>query len=138
MSDGIELVLADHRRVDALFTTFADTGDATVIGEIVDALSAHDQAEHAALYPLVGQVLGDANLVERAAGEHSIIKQSIERLLTLEGPGLVAAVDGLRNVVEAHVQEEEQDILPALRAAATPGQLDLLAARLEQSKQRVG
>jgi len=138
MSDGIELVLADHRRVDALFTTFADTGDATVIGEIVDALSAHDQAEHAALYPLVGQVLGDANLVERAAGEHSIIKQSIERLLTLEGPGLVAAVDGLRNVVEAHVQEEEQEILPALRAAATPGQLDLLAARLEQSKQRVG
>ena len=138
MSDGIELLLADHRRVDALFAAFAETNDATVIGEILDALSAHDQAEHAALYPLVGDVLGDADLVERAAREHSVIKQSIEHLTALEGPALVAAVDGLHSFVAAHVQEEEQEILPALRSAATPGQLDQLAARIEQNKQRVG
>jgi hypothetical protein len=31
-----------------------------------------------------------------------------------------------------------ESVLPALRAAATPGQLDQLAARIEQNKQRVG
>ena len=54
MPNGIELILADHRRVEALFASFAETGEAAIIGQVVDALAAHDDAEHAALYPLAG------------------------------------------------------------------------------------
>jgi hemerythrin superfamily protein len=138
MPDGIELVLADHRRVAALFAEFAETNDATVVGEIVDALSAHDQAEHAALYPLVGRALGDTGTVEQAAHDHSVIKQTIETLVGLEGPALVAAVEELQGLVDAHVDVEERRLLPALRKAASEAQLDELAARIEHSKQRVG
>jgi|tagenome__1003787_1003787.scaffolds.fasta_scaffold19934362_2 hemerythrin superfamily protein len=138
MPDGIELVLADHRRVETLFAEFAETEDATVAGQIVDALTAHDQAEHSALYPLVGELLGDDAIVEQAALAHSAVKQAIEHLVGLEGAALVVAMQVLRETVDAHVQDEEEQILPALRDAASPGQLDGLAARIEQTKQRVG
>jgi len=138
MTTGIDLVLADHRRVEALFERFEAGLDATAVGEIVDALSAHDQAEHAALYPLVGEVLGDETLVERAAQAHSLVKQRIEELMGLEGPALAEAVISLQRAVVEHVQDEEKNILPALAKAADPGQLDGLAVRFQLAKQRVG
>lgn len=138
MPNGIDLILADHRRVDDLFTAFADTGDATLVGRIVDALSMHDQAEHSALYPLAGHVLQDPELIERSAAAHSGIKQLIDRITQLEGEPLTTAVTDLARVVRRHVEDEEQHLLPALADRCTPAQLDGLGARLEQTKQRVG
>lgn len=138
MSNGIDLILADHERVSMLFARFDETGDASVVGQIVDALVAHDQAEQAALYPLAGVVLGDADAIAEYDREHSVIKKAIEHLEGLEGPPLVEAVGFLRVLVEEHVAGEEGDLLPALTKAATIAQLDGLGARLLQTKQRVG
>jgi hemerythrin superfamily protein len=138
MPNGIDLILGDHRRVEELFTSFADTGEASYVGQIVDALAAHDQAEHAALYPLAGHVLRDTELIERAALAHSLVKTIIDRLLALEGAPLLDAVGELSEAVRLHVQDEEQNLLPALQEACSPAQLDGLGARIEQSKQRVG
>lgn len=138
MSNGIDLILADHERVNRLFADFENSGDASVIGQIVDALTAHDEAEQAALYPLAGDLLGDADAIAQYGRAHSGIKKAIEHLEGLEGPPLVEAVTVLQNFVEQHVAEEEDDLLPALRKAATAAQLDGLAARMLQNKQRVG
>ena len=138
MPNGIDLIIADHERVDALFTAFAETGEPALVGRIVDALSAHDDAEHSALYPLAGHVLGDTDLIERSAAAHAEVKKLIDRLRSLEGEPLVAAVADLADVVRRHVQDEEQHLLPALASACSPAQLDGLGARLEQTKQRVG
>ena len=73
MPNGIDLLLADHRLDDGLYREFARTGDATIIGQIVGQLTAHDEAEHSALYPLIGKVLGDAAAIERAAAAHSAV-----------------------------------------------------------------
>ena len=138
MMNGIDLILADHRRVEALFAEFESTGDGAVVGQIVDSLSAHDQAEHAALYPLAGELIGDEAMLDHCLRAHSTVKKMIERLTTFEGPTLTVAVTALRDAVAEHVTEEESELLPALAKAATPGQLDGLAARIEQNKQRVG
>jgi len=138
MSDGIDLILADHERVNALFARFAETADASVIGEIMDALTAHDEAEHSALYPLAGHVLGSVALIERSAAAHSAIKKQFDHIRHLEGPALVEAVGVLQRIVTKHVADEEKNLLPALRTKATTAQLDGLAARIEQTKQRVG
>lgn len=138
MPNGIDLLLADHELVDGLFAEFARTGDATIIGQIVGHLAAHDDAEHAALYPLLGEVLGDAKAIERAAAAHSAVKKQIDLLKFLEGPALTLAVDELRTLVEEHVADEEQRLLPKLAKAATAAQLDWLGAHIEQTKQRVG
>jgi hemerythrin superfamily protein len=138
MPNGIDLILADHRRVEALFEEFAQSGSATLVGQIADALQAHDDAEQAALYPLAGHVLDDAEAIRRWAAAHSAVKQQIDLLMGLEGQPLVDAVDGLRLLVEEHVKDEEQDLLPALSEKATASQLDGLGARILQAKQRGG
>jgi hemerythrin superfamily protein len=138
MPSGIDLILADHRRVEALFASFAESRDGTIVGEVVDVLSAHDDAEHAALYPLAGHVLGDAALIERAAQAHSAVKKQIDHLKTQEGAPLVEALETLRLLVQQHVEDEEKNLLPALSDQATPQQLDGLGARILQAKQRGG
>jgi len=136
--NGIELILEDHERVNILFDRFEDTGDATLIGQIIDALTAHDQAEQAALYPLAGALLGDLPSIERYSRAHSMVKKLIEHMWALEGDALAAEVGILRAAVTEHVAEEENELLPALAEAATEEQLEGLAARMEQLKQRVG
>ena len=138
MPNGIDLILADHRMVDALFSSFASTSDGTLIGQIVDALTAHDAAEQAALYPVAAEVLADGPLLVRSAEAHSAVKRQIAHLVDLEGPPLVDAVARLQELVEAHVADEEKHLLPALAEAATAQQLDSLGARILQAKQRGG
>jgi hemerythrin superfamily protein len=138
MPNGIDLILEDHRVVDALFLELSETGDATIIGQIVGHLIAHDDAEHAALYPLVGEVLGDAAAIEQAALAHSLVKKQIDVVRSLEGDALSAAVQVLEELVGEHVAAEEENLLPRLAEAATPQQLEWLAAHIEQTKQRVG
>jgi hemerythrin superfamily protein len=138
MTTGIDLILMDHERVNELFASFDETGDATYVGQILDSLVAHDDAEQAALYPLAGHVLGDVSMIARAAAAHSLVKQQMDLIRSLEGPPLTAAVKQLQQLVSAHVKDEETKLLPALAEKATAAQLDGLAARMEQAKQRVG
>jgi len=138
MTTGIDLILMDHERVNELFASFDETGDATYVGQILDSLVAHDDAEQAALYPLAGHVLGDVSMIARAAAAHSLVKQQMDLIRSLEGPPLTIAVKQLQQLVTAHVKEEETKLLPALAEKATAAQLEGLAARMEQAKQRVG
>lgn len=138
MITGIDLILADHERVNQLFLEFSETADASCVGQILDALTAHDDAEQAALYPLAGAVLADTSLLARSATAHSMIKLQMDQIRSLEGAPLVDAVHQLQTIVSEHVDEEENKLLPALAAKATPAQLEGLAARIEQVKQRVG
>lgn len=138
MPTGTDLIRADHARVSALFDEFAETGDTGLVGQITDALSAHDQAEHAALYPLAAATLGDVELLREYEVAHTLVKRQIDDLRAKEGTALLEAVETLRALVTDHVVDEEQNLLPALEAQATPEQLQGLAARIEQNKQRVG
>jgi hemerythrin superfamily protein len=138
MPNGIDLVLADHRKVEALFAQFKETAFGSYAGMIFDALAAHDDAENGALYPLALGLLGDADLLDRAETAHSTVKKIIDQAKFLEGVPLLAAMAMLEDAVATHVKDEETNLLPKLRAAATTAQLEGLAARWEQIKQRVG
>jgi hemerythrin superfamily protein len=138
MPDGIDLILTDHRWVDELFANVAASGDPTVVGQILDALAAHDDAEHAALYPLADTLLRDPAMLERFAAAHSAVQQEIDRIKHTEGAALLAGITQLKKLVDAHVRDEETKLLPKIRDAATPQQLEELGARILTSKQRVG
>lgn len=138
MPNGIDLILADHQRVRELFSQFAETADGSLIGRTIAALEAHDQAEHGALYPLAGHVLGDPDMIERFAAAHSAVKKQIDVVCALEGPPLADAYLVLERLVLAHAEDEESTLLPALAGRATVQQLDGLGARILQIIQRVG
>jgi hemerythrin superfamily protein len=138
VTTGIDLILADHRRVEACFAAFSSTGDTTAVGQIFDMLTAHDDAEQSALYPLMEAVGVPAAARRDALLAHTRVKALMEHARQQEGAPLVAAVTALQQAVQRHVQQEERSLLPALADRATPAQLDGLAARIRQVKQRVG
>ena len=138
MPNGIDLILADHQAVNELFTQFDADQSGGTLGLIIAALKAHDDAEQAALYPMLGTLLGDMTLIERAEAAHSMVKKQIDNMKYLEGPPLTAAAQVLRQLVSDHVNDEETNLLPALAQVATPQQLDALGARFFQGKQRSG
>lgn len=138
MPNGIDLLLEDHRYVDGLFADFESTLDPTIVGQICDALTAHDDAEHAALYPMTGELLGDEAMVTAMSAAHSDVKKQMEHLRALEGAPLLAGVRELRDLVKAHVADEERKLFPKLTKVATEEQLDLLGSRILACKQRVG
>ena len=136
MPNGIDLILADH----SWSTTCSPRStprDGAIIGLVDRALTAHDEAEQAALYPLAGQLLGDADMIERSA-PRTRMSRSRSTSSALEGPPLIAAFEQLRRLVTEHVADEEKNLLPALAEAATPQQLEGLGARIMQAKQRGG
>ena len=138
MPNGIDLILADHQVVTSLFEAFESTGEAVYIGQIIDQLAAHDDAEQQALYPLAAIVLEDADLLDRSLDAHRALKVQIDHLLAQEGEPFVEEASVLRALVDDHVAVEEKRLLPALREAATDRQLDELGGRILQAKQRVG
>jgi hypothetical protein len=135
---GIDLILLEHRRVEELFTAFEQTTDPSAAGLIFDALEAHDDVEQGAVYPLTLGVLADAQMLDDALLAHSRVKLLIDHARQQEGAPLLAAMVDLRRAVAAHVEVEETTLLPALAQRASSEELDGLAARIRQIKQRVG
>lgn len=137
MPNGIDLLVADHELVNQLFQEFEADPNGVAVGRIADALKAHDEAEQAALYPMLARGAGD-RLVARALSEHSAVKRQLDLVLGLEGPPLADAVRALRALVTAHVEYEEGTLFPELTRSASPAELEALGARLLQAKQRGG
>jgi hypothetical protein len=138
MTNGIDIVLLEHRRVEDLFAAFREAPNGLAAGSIFDALAAHDDGEQAALYPLLQALAVAPDVVARSLAAHSLVKRLIDYAKAQEGPPLIDAVAALEDAVTRHVRDEEQNLLPALQAAATDQQLQGLAARWHQVQQRVG
>ena len=139
MPNGIDLILADHRTVDDLFAEFDTSGEATVIGQVIDALKAHDDAEQAALYPLAAELPGRCEAA-RAQRVGPLGGQAADR--PPEGPGGPTADRGVCGSCERSWRStsptRRSTSFPPCSRAASEQQLDELGARILQAKQRGG
>jgi iron-sulfur cluster repair protein YtfE (RIC family) len=116
--DGFRLLQQDHREVERLFAEYETSGDPMVVREICFQLVLHTEAEEAVLYPAVRSLVTDgAELASRAEFEHQQVKDDVARLYDAAPADVAAIVHHLRSMVEAHVSEEERELLPLLADA---------------------
>ncbi|MET0496726.1 MAG: hemerythrin domain-containing protein [Steroidobacteraceae bacterium] len=139
--DAIELLKADHRRVENLFADFeaaeVDSRDA-IAQSICQELTIHAQIEEEILYPEAKVVLeeDDEDLVNEAQIEHASAKDLIAQIesMTTDDEMFNATVKVLSEYIKHHVKEEEEELFPMLEES----DLDLeemggeLAARREE------
>jgi iron-sulfur cluster repair protein YtfE (RIC family) len=126
--DALGLLIEDHERVRQLFEQFDDADrpqKRALAHQICQELKIHAQIEEEIFYPATRQALDDEDLVDEAVEEHAEAKQLIARL---EAAGadeaeVEATVLELREAIEHHVDEEEGEMFPQVRAAG----VDLLA-----------
>ena len=154
--NAIELLKADHARVQALFRQYEAAENRTqqqraLAEQIFTELEVHASLEEELFYPIVRAQLGtvaveeepadaadadeDVDLVAEALEEHQEVKTLIATLRGLE-PGdaqFQAAFTELREGVEEHVGMEEDELMPAV-AAALGRELERLGQQLEARK----
>ena len=127
--DAIGLLEADHREVEDYFETYETlTDDAekkALADKICLALKVHAQIEEEFFYPPAREKTGDGDLIDEAIVEHMGAKTLIAQIEAgLPGQPLYdAKVKVLGEQVRHHVEEEESELFPEVRAT----NLDLVA-----------
>jgi hemerythrin-like domain-containing protein len=139
--DAIRLLKEDHRTVMRLFRDFEGREGSVRKGEIgthiLDELEVHSQVEEEIFYPAV-DARGDERqreMVKEAIEEHRIVKDLVSELRgrSPEDDTYDAQFKVLRENVEHHVQEEENEMFEHVRSTMDDELADL-GARMQQRK----
>jgi hemerythrin superfamily protein len=139
--DAIELLTTDHAEVEQMFRQVeslpaGDARDQLVTG-IVRELSVHAVIEEQILYPAMRKALPDGDtLVQEAIDEHQQVKETLSAIERASGspaeqdPLLVQLMGNVRH----HVEEEETELFPKLRASIGQQELQDMGAELAKAK----
>ena len=125
--DAIELLLADHRNVEKLFKDYErlveDEGSynekEALAATICAELTVHTQVEEEIFYPAARDILDDEELVDEAVVEHASAKDLIAQLADMSPDDDLydAKIKVLSELIEHHVEEEEDEMFPKLKKA---------------------
>ena len=143
--DAIQLLMADHEEVGALFKQFQKAKDggsqkADIVQQICKALSVHAEIEEEIFYPAVRDALAEKDaedLLDEAEVEHASIKSLVAQLQDAgpEDELFDAKVKVLCEYVNHHVKEEEGEMFPKVKKTGLD--LEELGAELMERKQEL-
>lgn len=128
-----DLLEQQHRKVKALFKKLENgRGDAgALLQELADDLSAHMAIEHELFYPAVIGL--DEVMVNESFEEHALGEIALKRLLAADPAeqGFKAKVTAVRELIEHHVQEEEEELFPKVEKAVDDDRLKALGKEMK-------
>lgn len=139
-TDPFKLIKDDHRQVEKLFKELDGAKSAkakeNLFNQLYQDLSLHAEIEETFFYPLVEDNEETKSLTLEAYEEHSIVKTLLEEVQAEEaGSDMWAAkLKVLRENVEHHVMEEEEELLPEAEEVLTDEQMQYLADNIVNAK----
>jgi len=143
--DALTVLKADHDAVAAKFANFEKLGEralkakATVVADVIKALSIHAAIEEELFYPAVrARMTAQEGQVLEALEEHHVLKWTLSELdgMDPEHERFGAKFTVLMESVRHHVKEEERDLFPKVRKAFTRQELIDLGESLLKAKAR--
>lgn len=146
MPDAIRLLKQDHKRVRTLLEELDKTSDRAekkrqkLLGEIERELEVHSALEEEIFYPAfkhAARKKDDAALYYEAREEHHVVNDVVVPELDearATSPEFAGKAHLLKELVQHHVDEEEQQLFPRAERLFTKDQLADLGARMEQRK----
>ncbi|MEH0845177.1 hemerythrin domain-containing protein [Micromonospora sp. CPCC 205711] len=140
--DVVDVLVADHREVEAIFVELESRqGSAEHRRQLADVVIAelvrHSVAEEAYVYPTVRKALpGGEQLAEHETSEHADAERTMKELESLDPsePRFDELLAHLTSTIRHHVQDEEADLFPRLRAAVAREELVELAGKVRTAK----
>jgi hemerythrin superfamily protein len=141
--DAITLLRNDHQTVEALFRRFEKAGDRAyvekreLVDRIIEELSVHASIEEQIFYPVTRTLVPETeDIALESLEEHHIVKWVLSELDGLDPrhERFDAKVTVLIENVRHHVEEEQDDYFPKVRAALSRTQLAEIGLALEDAK----
>jgi len=139
--DAFELLKADHKKVNELFDQLeAATGKAklNVFNQIKTELELHTHIEEKIFYPALEKPEETHDLTLEAYEEHKMVKTLLTKLsgARTADDEWQAQAKVLRENVEHHVDEEENELFDKADDALSDEEIEALGQRMEAEKAR--
>jgi len=134
--NAIKLLKQQHREVEALFKQFEKAKSAgprqKAFDQIADKLAVHATIEEKHFYPSVKRQATEGILLE-SVEEHLAVKRVIADMLDLEVDDLTfeAKAKVLKDLVEHHVEEEEETLFPKVEKLLKADALAAIGEEME-------
>jgi hemerythrin-like domain-containing protein len=123
-----KLLEEQHRKVEATFEKLEKKqGDVLeLLTSLANDLAGHMAIEQTIFYPAVRQI--EPDLVDESYQEHAIAELALKRLLATkpDDPTFKAKVTALKELIEHHVDEEEEDLFPTVEKQLEDDELEQL------------
>ncbi len=140
MTDVIDTLVQDHRRVEQLFEQYRSGGGGAAentVQEIVRELSVHAALEEQIVYPVMRAAIeGGSDKADHSIDEHQQVKRLLADLEKLEtgSPDHDDRFEALVAAIQEHVSEEEDELFPQLRTALSEERLQQMGTLVEQAR----
>jgi hypothetical protein len=135
MSDLVALVERDHRDLEEQLAKLAATLDVAVARQLRVDLDRHLDAEASVVYRVVAAEFPNGALVAGEGEDDRAELRSLTRRIGGTAPErLPALVEELRAALELHVDTEETEVLPQVRAVLEPADFTALGPAFDRAK----
>lgn len=144
-TDAIVLLKADHTEVRKVFRDFQAAGEharkakADLVAKMIELLTVHTYIENEVMYPEVRRLLPDLeDDILESYEEHHVADVLCMELFAMpaDAERFDAKTAVLIENVSHHIEEEEGDWFPQVRAGLSRKQLQELGAKLLQAKEK--
>jgi hemerythrin superfamily protein len=141
MSSLRDLIRRDHQTIETLFAHVSGTGGAVererLFAQLQHELRLHSQAEERALYPELRQHVETRLAVDDVMQDHAEMLRLAKDIAMArkDHPDLAWKCRDLRQMVEQHLRDEEDALIPAAAAALRPERLTQMTRRFQAEKQ---
>ena len=140
--DAFNLLKTDHKTVAGIMDKIEDTTERAVKGreelftQLKTELDIHAEVEEKILYPVLEKAEETHDISLEAYEEHRIVKQLLTELAAepKDAEEWTAKFKVLKENVEHHVEEEEDEMFKKARKVLSQEEIDELGARLEEAK----
>lgn len=142
--DAFTLLKNDHAEVSALFAQTEATDEQNAAArqqlyqQFKQALDIHAHIEETILYPVLKAANETRDITIEAYEEHQEVKDLLAQLADTpaDSEDWTDTFAELKDAVEHHVDEEENEMFVQARDVLSPQQIDELGTRMEQEKQQ--
>jgi len=140
--DAFELLKKDHEKVSGIFEKLDSTTERGVktreelFTQLKLELDVHTQIEEQIFYPAIKEAQETHDITLEAYEEHAVVKQLLAELeqLPKDDETWGAKLTVLKENVEHHVEEEEDEMFPAAKQVLSSEQIAALGQRMEVAK----
>jgi hemerythrin-like domain-containing protein len=127
------LLEKQHRKVEGIFKKLeaGKEDPKPLLQELADDLAAHMAIEQDLFYPAVKSV--DEDVIGEAFEEHAVAEIALRRLLATDpsDESFQAKVTTLKELIEHHVEEEEEELFPKVEKALDKEALSILGDEMK-------
>ena len=139
--DAFNLLKTDHQKVAELFDQLESANGKAklqVFAQIKTELELHTHIEETIFYPALEDPKQTHELVLEAYEEHDVVKKLLAELSKAKSADeeWEAKATVLRENVEHHVEEEENELFKKTRAALSQEEIETLGEQMENEKKR--